>query len=139
MNTTYTTRDEAIQREIIEPLGEHVKDFNIEAIADEVIGSRRVEGRADVEFFVTVNEMEFWHIVQAHEIVPVTVRLGSINDVQLADPEDWTTEVSFDTIYVYRTDVPEMIDAIEVESSEGSDPYDEAIRAAGYTNFTWEH
>lgn len=33
----YTTRNEAVQREIIEPLGEYAQEHNIDAIADELI------------------------------------------------------------------------------------------------------
>lgn len=64
--TTYSTRNEAIQREIIEPLGEYADQHDIDAIADETIGSRRPEGRANVEFFCTVDTDEFWEIVQRH-------------------------------------------------------------------------
>lgn len=35
--TTYTTREEAVQREIIEPLGEYAAEHDVEAIADEVL------------------------------------------------------------------------------------------------------
>lgn len=34
---TYATRDEAIQREIIDPLGEYAAVHDIDAIADELI------------------------------------------------------------------------------------------------------
>lgn len=34
---TYTTRDEAVQREIIEPLGEYANEHDTDAIAEEVI------------------------------------------------------------------------------------------------------
>lgn len=35
--TTYTSRSEAIQREIIDPLGEYAAVHDIDAIADELI------------------------------------------------------------------------------------------------------
>jgi hypothetical protein len=35
--TTYTTKNDAIQYEIIEPLGEWANEHNIDAIADELI------------------------------------------------------------------------------------------------------
>ena len=38
MSNTYATRNEAIQREIIEPLGEYVNDYDVDAIAEEVLG-----------------------------------------------------------------------------------------------------
>ena len=35
--TTYDTRDEAIQHEIIEPLGEYAQEHDVDAIADKII------------------------------------------------------------------------------------------------------
>jgi hypothetical protein len=67
MNTTtatYTTRTDAIAREIIEPLtatGEATSaDYDIDAIAAAVIGDY------DDGYAVTVDEGEFWDIVQHH-------------------------------------------------------------------------
>ena len=37
MTTTYSRRNEAVQREIIEPLGEWAEEHNIDAIADQLI------------------------------------------------------------------------------------------------------
>ena len=59
-NRTYTTRTEAIEREIIEVIkaGEVVsEEYNIEAIADAVIGDFE-DGYA-----IKVDETEFWEIV----------------------------------------------------------------------------
>jgi hypothetical protein len=61
--TRYTTRDEAIQREIVEPIeaGEATRDgYDIEAIADEVLGTY-AEGYA-----LQVDTDEFWEIVAKH-------------------------------------------------------------------------
>lgn len=59
MTKTYTTRNEAIEREITEALGEHAADYDIEAIAE-----RTIESRGDASgFYCTVTPDEFWSIV----------------------------------------------------------------------------
>lgn len=37
MTTTYTTRTDAVEREVVVALGEYVEDFDVNAIADEVL------------------------------------------------------------------------------------------------------
>lgn len=62
---TYTTRTEAIEREIIEVINAgdaSANDYNIEAIADLVIGD--YEGR----YALKVDESDFWSIVADNEI-----------------------------------------------------------------------
>ncbi|MBM7796898.1 hypothetical protein [Pseudoglutamicibacter cumminsii] len=60
--TTYTTRNEAIETEILAPLAGHESDYDIDAIADEVIG--------DYEngYAIQVTEDEFWGIVAKHDL-----------------------------------------------------------------------
>ena len=61
--TRYTTRNEAIEREIIEPIeaGEATRDeYDIDAIAGAVLGTY-AEGYA-----LTVDADEFWEIVARH-------------------------------------------------------------------------
>lgn len=65
MVRTYTTRDEAIRREIIEAIesdGVHSDQYDIDAIADRVLGGHE-EGYA-----LTVGIDEFWEIVTENEI-----------------------------------------------------------------------
>nr|DAS87232.1 MAG TPA: hypothetical protein [Caudoviricetes sp.] len=65
MAHTYTTRDEAINREIIEAIeaGEaHRDEYDIDAIADRVLGDYE-EG-----FALKVDTDEFWEIVAENEI-----------------------------------------------------------------------
>lgn len=65
MARTYTTRSEAIYREIIEAIeaGDATRDeYDIDAIADRVLGDYE-EG-----FALKVEESEFWDIVAAHAI-----------------------------------------------------------------------
>lgn len=62
MTRTYTTRNEAIETEIITPLAGHETDYDIDAIADEVLG--------DYEngYTVQVTEDAFWEIVAKHDL-----------------------------------------------------------------------
>ena len=61
--TRYTTHTEAIQREIIEPIeagNATAAEFDIDAIADQVLGSHE-DGYA-----CQVEHDEFWQIVEQH-------------------------------------------------------------------------
>lgn len=61
--TRYTTRDEAIAREIIEPIeaGQATAaEFDIDAIADQVLGSH------ENGYACQVGHAEFWQIVADH-------------------------------------------------------------------------
>ena len=65
MARTYTTRDEAIGREIVEAIesdGEHSDQYDIDAIADRVLGDHE-EG-----FALKVGIDEFWEIVVENKI-----------------------------------------------------------------------
>lgn len=65
MARTYTTRDEAIYREIIEAIeaGDATREeYDIDAIADRVLGDYE-DG-----FALKVEESEFWDTVAAHAI-----------------------------------------------------------------------
>lgn len=60
---TYTTRNEAVQREIIEPLGEYANEHNIEGIEEQVI----VTTGEGTELRYKLNEdVDFWEIVAAN-------------------------------------------------------------------------
>lgn len=61
MARRYTSRDEAIQREIVEPIGD-VADYDIEAIAQDVLG-----GYAD-GYACKVEVDEFWRVVAEKEL-----------------------------------------------------------------------
>ena len=59
--STYTTRTEAIQREIIDPINSgdaNATEFNIDAIADEVIDCE------NGAYYCTVDPDEFWEVVE---------------------------------------------------------------------------
>ena len=62
---TYTNRNEAITREIVEVINAgdaSAENYNIDAIADAVLGDYE-DG-----FSVKVDETEFWNIVAENEI-----------------------------------------------------------------------
>jgi len=65
--TTYTTRDEAIQREIVAPIEAagpdvaSVDEFDIEAIAAEVLGTDE-----NGHYHVVIDPGEFWRVVERH-------------------------------------------------------------------------
>lgn len=65
MARTYTTRSEAINREIVEAINAgdaSAEEYNIDAIADAVLGDYE-DG-----FALKVDESEFWNIVAENEI-----------------------------------------------------------------------
>lgn len=62
--TTYTTRDEAIESEIIAALGTEADSHDIDAIADEVLTTTG-EG-VDYRYILAVDEADFWEIVEKH-------------------------------------------------------------------------
>lgn len=59
--TTYTTKNEAITREIIEPLGEYANEHDVDTIADELI-------IAGDNGFHLDEEADFWGIVAANAL-----------------------------------------------------------------------
>lgn len=73
MTTTYTTRNEAVLREIIEPLGEYAEEYDADAIADEVLfwhdeiredGSTWLPGCG----FRLNPDVDFWGTVEANTL-----------------------------------------------------------------------
>lgn len=59
---TYETRNEAVQREIIEPLGEWANEHNIDAIADQLIKAE------DDGFTIDPDSNYFWAVVAANTL-----------------------------------------------------------------------
>lgn len=59
--TTYTTKNDAIQYEIIEPLGEWANEHNIDAIADELIVTTATGFHID-------DTKDFWNVVANHAL-----------------------------------------------------------------------
>lgn len=70
--TTYTTRSEAVLREVIEPIeatGEASRDeYDIEAIADEVLEYDPAFGHIqDAGYSLKFDVDDFWDVVRRHE------------------------------------------------------------------------
>ena len=61
----YETRNETIQREIIEVLGEYADQHDIDAIADQVITT---DGEGINKRFIIRQDVDFWEIVAAHAL-----------------------------------------------------------------------
>ena len=70
MNTTYSTREEAIEREIvdaIEATGEATRDeYDIDAIADETLEAGDFGTNGSYAYRSAVDADEFWTIVAKH-------------------------------------------------------------------------
>lgn len=72
--TTYTTRDEAILREIIEPLGDYASQHDTDAIAEEVLSyydGRDDEGTIHLDcagFYLSATTDAFWAAVERHAL-----------------------------------------------------------------------
>lgn len=122
---TFTTRDEAIQRVIVDPIeasGE-VADaratYDVEAIADAVLGDH------SAGYVCLVDADEFWQIVEQHARQH-TARLTNMNSLSVHDGE----ARYFDTLTVFLGD--EEVAEITVESSEDPAPYVAALAAEGW-------
>ena len=140
---TFSTRGEAIAS-IIEAIeaGGGVADarseYDIDAIADAVIGYDGEETpdgatiASSVYFFIDADEDAFYDTILDHELVGITAELTNIGTPTLIDGRKTTT----DTIAITRDGAE--IDAIDIESSEDAEPYDDAVRSIiGDQPFTW--
>ncbi|MGV0438848.1 hypothetical protein ACUY2L_06715 [Corynebacterium mastitidis] len=63
--TTYTTRNEAIDREIIEPLGQWADEHDIDAIADQVLETTGGGIHYAYRLIENLTHDGFWEIVAA--------------------------------------------------------------------------
>ena len=63
--TTYTSRNESIAREITAPLGEYADEFDIDAIADEVL---ETIGEGNEYRYQAREDVDFWEIVEKHAL-----------------------------------------------------------------------
>lgn len=63
MTATYSRRNEAVQREIIEPLGEWAEEHNIDAIADQLI---ICDGSGLNPKYSLDQDADFWGVVAAN-------------------------------------------------------------------------
>lgn len=92
----YSTRPEAVERLVIEPLGEHREFYDIESIAAAVIDSDveyRQQGEhripTEVFYYCSVDENEFWNIVKQNHTMLIA-RIGNIGEaVEVGGSEVW--------------------------------------------------
>lgn len=63
--TTYARRDDAITREIIEPLGEYANEHDVDAIADALIICE--DNGLNAEFYIDP-DADFWAVVAANAL-----------------------------------------------------------------------
>ncbi|MDK6814520.1 hypothetical protein QP363_11020 [Corynebacterium sp. UMB6689] len=71
--TIYSRLDEAILREIIEPLGEYANEFDIDAIADEMIDwhdEYNAKGEININRsgFHIKEDADLWEIIERHAL-----------------------------------------------------------------------
>lgn len=62
---TYTTRNEAIDQEIITPLGEYADQHDVDAIADEVLTTT---GEGTDYRYTLREDIDFWDVVAQHAL-----------------------------------------------------------------------
>lgn len=62
---TYTTRNEAIEAEIIEPLGEFADEHDIDAIADQALTTT---GEGVDYRYIVKDDIDFWDVVANNQI-----------------------------------------------------------------------
>ena len=72
---TFITRTEAIEQLIIPALGDYGNDYDIEAIADEVLAYNEAYGEEanvyrlnDQGFYLCVDIDEFWKVVEKYDL-----------------------------------------------------------------------
>lgn len=63
--TAYTTRNEAIDREIIAPLGEYAAQHDTDAIADAVLTTT---GEGTDYRYTLREDVDFWDVVAQHAL-----------------------------------------------------------------------
>lgn len=63
--TTYTTRNEAINQEIITPLGEYAAQHDVDAIADAVLTTT---GEGIDYRYILREDIDFWDVVAQHAL-----------------------------------------------------------------------
>lgn len=62
----YVTRDECVQREVLEPLGEYAAEHDVEGIAAAVV--EYVGTGTSLRFRTAVEGADFWEVVQRHSL-----------------------------------------------------------------------
>lgn len=129
---TITSRQD-LTAYVIDALQDFAGEHDVEAIVDEL------QERHDNDNAAAAQDEDFWGVVERHatttrtmtdveDMQNITARLTRINHVDETG--------SWDEVTVYRDG--QEVDFVRVESSESPEPYDAAVRKAGYPAFTWE-
>lgn len=142
--TDYATRDDAILREIVMPLGEAASHFDIDAIADRTI--MQVMVGPHPRYMMGVNEATFWEIVEAHALdtdpetmdaplPPAPARVIVFMDVNPEVVRDGAV-ASVDYLTVCDPETYDVYGEAAVESSNDAEPYLEAVHGLLAERFT---
>lgn len=68
MTTIYTTKDELVERYVVEALGDYAGDYDVRAIADEISEYVHTGNAARDGYAVTEQgEASFWEVAARHE------------------------------------------------------------------------
>lgn len=135
---TYTTRTEAIDREIIEPIAAgdaSAAEYDIDAIADAVLGDHAAG------YACQVTPEQFWAVVAEHELPTYEVDMTSEDQYYLSDGngdlvlDDQGQPRWFTTLSVRGYDGDDLSAEISVPVSDQWEPevYRAALDAAGWT------
>lgn len=121
MSSTYTTRTEAIQAEILDPISagavdDAVAEYDIDAIAAEVIGDYS-QGYA-----CQVDEAAFWAIVEKHAR-PTSITVQDLA-TELGVTVDQVDEAAYDVLAVH------LIFSDEVWTSDNGKQYSRPVVTA---------
>jgi len=117
--TTYSTRYEAIEREIVAPIKVGVipnarAEFDIDAIADEVLGDY------EQGYTCMVDEDRFWEIVASHHIADGDPKIF------WDEPDDDGSQTARLLQWSDNEDGFIEIDSETIEADEEPEPYDSA-------------
>lgn len=136
--TRYTTRTEAIDREIIEPIAASAAsaaEYDIDAIADEVLGDHAAG------YACQVTPEQFGAVVAEHELTTYQVDITSEDQHHLSNDDgdlildDQGQPQWFTTLSVQGYDGDEVAGEISLTVSDQWEPevYRVALDAAGWT------
>lgn len=142
--TDYATRDDAILREIVMPLGDAASDFDIDAIADRTI--MQVMVGPHPRYMMGVNEATFWEVVEANALdtdpetvgaplPPAPARVIVFMDVSHGAVRDGEA-VSVDYLTVCDPETYDVYGEAAVEPSNDAEPYLEAVHGLLAERFT---
>ncbi|WP_070977036.1 hypothetical protein [Corynebacterium sp. MC3] len=140
----YATRDDAVLREIVMPLGDAASEYDVDAIADRTIIQVMVGPHP--RYMMGVNEAEFWDIVEANALdtdpetvdaplPPAPARVIVFMDVNHEVVRD-RGAVSVVYLTVCDHETYDVHGEAAVEPSNDAEPYLEAVHGLLAERFT---